>query len=104
MHKIFLHFICCQGRPTEAMAETEPLVYGGQVAKDFIPGAEILPEEAEPKEEKEKNGVNEIRIADEIKMVWVIAFENCMRYRFKETFEWKINLRNLFFVPMTISE
>lgn len=56
MHKIFLHFICCQGRPTEAMAETEPLVYGGQVAKDFIPGAEILPEEAEPKEEKEKNG------------------------------------------------
>lgn len=38
------------------MAETEPLVYGGQVAKDFIPGAEILPEEAEPKEEKEKNG------------------------------------------------
>lgn len=44
-----------KGRPTEAMAETEPLVYGGQVAKDFIPGAEILPEEAEPKEEKEKN-------------------------------------------------
>lgn len=61
MHKFFLHFICkysiyCQGRPTEAMAETEPLVYGGQVAKDFIPGAEILPEEAEPKEEKEENG------------------------------------------------
>lgn len=54
------HRICCQGRPTEAMAEVDPLVYGGQVAKDFIPGAEALPEEAESAEgEKEENGERE---------------------------------------------
>ncbi|XP_056010430.1 protein SDA1 homolog [Ostrea edulis] len=41
------------GKPTEAMAEAEPLVYGGQIAKDFIPGAEILPEEEEPRETEE---------------------------------------------------
>ena len=42
------------------MAEVDPLVYGGQVAKDFIPGAEALPEEAESAEgEKEENGERE---------------------------------------------
>lgn len=42
------------------MAEVDPLVYGGQVAKDFIPGAEALPEEAESIEgEKEENGERE---------------------------------------------
>ncbi|XP_062577170.1 protein SDA1 homolog, partial [Saccostrea cucullata] len=45
-----------KGKPTEAMAEADTLVYGGNLAKDFIPGAEILPEEEEQKEEsKEKD-------------------------------------------------
>ena len=34
------------------MKEVETLQYGGTTAKDFIPGAEVLPEDKEEKEGK----------------------------------------------------
>ena len=48
--------VVCQGKPTQAMKEAEPLQYGQLTAKDYIPGAEILPETSEVKEPQEEQG------------------------------------------------
>ena len=45
-------YIVSQGKPTQAMKEAEALEYGKLAAKDYIPGAEILPETAEVEEQK----------------------------------------------------
>jgi len=45
-----------QGKPTQAMKEAEPLEYGQLTAKDYIPGAEILPETSEVEEPQEEQG------------------------------------------------
>lgn len=50
-----LYFISIQGRPTEASAEAKIKEYGELEAKDYIPGAEVLEEEAN-KEEGEDEG------------------------------------------------
>lgn len=42
-----------QGRPTEASKEAKIKDYGELEAKDYIPGAEVLEEEEESKEEAE---------------------------------------------------
>lgn len=42
-----------QGRPTEASKEAKIKDYGELAAKDYIPGAEVLEEEEESKEEAE---------------------------------------------------
>jgi len=38
------------------MKEAEPLEYGKLTAKDYIPGAEILPETAEVEERQQEQG------------------------------------------------
>jgi len=38
------------------MKEAEPLEYGQLTAKDYIPGAEILPETSEVEEPQEEQG------------------------------------------------
>lgn len=50
-----LYFISIQGRPTEASAEAKIKEYGELEAKDYIPGAEVLEEEAN-KEDGEDEG------------------------------------------------
>ena len=48
--------IVLQGKPTQAMKEAETLEYGKLAAKDYIPGAEILPETAEVDEQQKEQG------------------------------------------------
>lgn len=44
-----------QGRPTEASVEAKIKDYGELEAKDYIPGAEVLEVEGEPKDEDEED-------------------------------------------------
>lgn len=44
-----------QGRPTEASVEAKIKDYGELEAKDYIPGAEVLEVEGEPKDEEEED-------------------------------------------------
>ena len=45
-----------QGKPTQAMKEAEALEYGKLSAKDYIPGAEILPETSEVEQQQTEQG------------------------------------------------
>lgn len=48
-------FFLPQGRPTEASVEAKIKDYGELEAKDYIPGAEVLEVEGEPKDEDEED-------------------------------------------------
>lgn len=48
-------FVLFQGKPTEAAIEAKVLAYGEQDTKDYLPGAEEIPD-AEPEETKKTDG------------------------------------------------
>jgi len=48
--------VSLQGKPTQAMKEAETLEYGKLSAKDYIPGAEILPETSQVEERQTEQG------------------------------------------------
>ncbi|KAK3099295.1 hypothetical protein FSP39_002193 [Pinctada imbricata] len=48
-----------KGKPTEASQEIEPLSYGGSTAKNFIPGAEVLPEERDESQQDDWESCSE---------------------------------------------
>jgi len=48
--------VLLQGKPTQAMKEAEILEYGKLSAKDYIPGAEILPETSEVEQRQTEQG------------------------------------------------
>ena len=50
-------FVVPQGKPTQAMKEADSLAYGKLTAKDYIPGAEVLPETSEVKERQNERGI-----------------------------------------------
>lgn len=58
-----------QGRPTEASAEAKIKEYGELEAKDYIPGAEVLEEEAN-KEEGEDEGKQLLDPCLQISLQW----------------------------------
>ena len=49
-------FAVWQGKPTQAMKEAETLEYGKLAAKDYIPGAEVLPETSEVEQQQMEQG------------------------------------------------
>ena len=49
-------FVVPQGKPTQAMKEADSLAYGKLTAKDYIPGAEVLPETSEVEERQNERG------------------------------------------------
>jgi len=58
------------------MKEAEPLEYGKLTAKDYIPGAEILPETAEVEERQQEQGCT---MHEEFSHSFNIAKQKCLQ-------------------------
>ncbi|XP_040183550.1 protein SDA1 homolog [Rana temporaria] len=54
-----------RGKPTEASTEAKIHAYGESVAKDYIPGAEVLEVEKEPKEGEDDDGWESASLSDD---------------------------------------
>ncbi|XP_077332642.1 LOW QUALITY PROTEIN: protein SDA1 homolog [Lithobates pipiens] len=54
-----------RGKPTEASTEAKIHAYGELVAKDYIPGAEVLEVEKEPKEGEDDDGWESASLSDD---------------------------------------
>lgn len=68
-----------QGRPTEASVEAKIKDYGELEAKDYIPGAEVLEVEEEPKDEEEEDEGEQQMWSRKENPIW------CCSIQFKET-------------------